>query len=331
MTDRHSAAAPLQFFRALAIMEKEAQPTYYGREPYWTPPVPAPAENAYLPVWNWVSPTLADMAPEGEELLTLDVNGAYLGAMGGVSIAHSHLTRTGAPMATPLPREVDPGYYLIRVPYWAFSGTIVSPLGDSSRLQTETEVWVAHPTLILLLELTETGALGGIDILDSWTAHTRTSFRAWTDRLKFSRSERLHAVAAAHPHGAPPKCQCPPCAAYSAFKDGYSAALSMMLTGDKCKTRRPDWTHAVLAQHAASQWRKAWRFTETGRPVVAMGHTDEITIFAADLQQALDRSKPPFRYDATGHRLGALKPKPHAAPITRPDTAAMVDDGGAIL
>lgn len=313
MTDRHTVS----MFPALRLMEKQLPPARYGREPYWRAPITPPSRDVYIPTWNWVG---VQEIPQDDELITLDANGAYLGALGAVRVAHSHLTNRGAPIGLPAPREVEPGYYLVKVPYWSFSGTIVSPLGDSSRLQTEDAVWVAHPTLVLLLELLEAGFLGDLHIFDSWTAQATCGFRAWVDRLKEIRVDLLGAVAAAHPTGAPQGCDCTPCATYSAFKEGYSAALSMMLTGDKCQTRRPDWAHAVYAQHAATQWRKAWRFTETGRPVIAMGHTDEITILRADLQYALDRPKPPFRLDPTGHRLGALKPK--AISTTLPTQAA---------
>lgn len=311
MTERHAVV----MFPALSLMERQLPPAYYGRPPYWRPPVPAPSHDAYTPVWNWSRP---GGAPEGERLLTLDTNAAWIGALSTVRVAHSHLTNSGAPMALPAPRDVAPGYYLIDIPHWAFSGTIVPPLGDSARLQTEHSVWVAHPTLVLLLELLEYGAIADVTIHDAWTAHTVTGFRAWADRLKEIRTDLLHQLAHAHPHGAPRDCECLPCASYGAFKEGYAAALSMMLTGEKCKTHRPDWTHAVYAQHAATQWRKAWRYTETGRPLISMGHVDELTILAADLSGALARPKPPFRYDPTGHRIGALKAKPAPAPAPAP-------------
>lgn len=325
MTDRHSVS----MFPALTLMERRLPPGRYGRPPFWRAPITPPSHDSYVPAWNWVG---IHEVPEGAELLTLDTNAAYLGALGTVTVAHSHLTQRGAPIGLPAPREVDPGYYLIKTPYWAFSGTIVSPLGDSSRLQSEDALWVAHPTLVLLLELHEVGAIGEVTIFDSYTAQTRCGFRAWVDKLKEVRSELLGTLARIHPHGAPHACECESCDRYSAFKEGYSAALSMMLTGEKCQTRRPDWVHAVYAQHAATQWRKAWRFTETGRPLIAMGHTDEITILRDDLEQALERSKPPFRFDPTGHRIGALKPKKVTTALpTRAEDEAFMDDATEIL
>src|SRR5690606_31918643 len=291
MTDRHTVttAEGRTMFRALHLLEKVTPPNRYDRPPYWKAPVTPASEDAYTPTWAWYG---IREVPAGAERMTLDTNGAYLGAAGGVTIAHSHLTHRGEPMALPEPRDVLPGYYRIAVPHWAFSGTIVSPLGDSSRVETEDTLWVAHPTLILLLELLEEGALGDLTILDSYTAQTTTSMRAWVARLKEHRTARLDALALEHPDGAPDDCTCEACESYGAFKDGYSAALSMMLTGQKCRTHRPDWTHAVLAQHAASQWRKACRITGCGVPVLAMGHTDELTIFRGDLDMLLMRPKP---------------------------------------
>lgn len=322
MTDRHS----VPMFPALSLMERHLPPTRYNRPPYWNAPITPPSADAYTPTWNWLRP---GGAPDGATLLTLDTNAAYLSALSTVKIAHSHLSRTGPLMALPEPRAVETGYYRITVPHWAFEGTIVSPLGNSARIHGEDTLWIAHPTLVLLLELIEYGALGDLTVHDSWTARTTTTFRVWVDRLREIRADLLAELATAHPHGAPDDCTCPPCDAYGAFKEGYSAALSMMLTGEKCKTRRPDWTHAVYATYAATQWRKAWRYTETGRPLIAMGHVDEITILAEDLTGALAKTKPPFRYDPTGHRIGALKPKPTATLPTQHTPAPQTTDTGA--
>ncbi|MFJ6530873.1 hypothetical protein ACIQMZ_37205 [Streptomyces longwoodensis] len=314
-------------FPALSRMERrpELQPRVFGREPYWRAPVTTASRDAYVPAWNWTSPTAPDVPPA--QRLTLDANGAYLGALGGIDVAHSHLTRRG-PVDYPIgPKEVLPGYYLIDVPYWPFSGTIVHPLGDSARLETESRVWIAHPTLILLLELQDQGVIS-VEILDSWNAQARTNLRKWQAHLKQVRAELLDAIEQAQTDAARAFHR----ARYDAFKEGYSAALSMMLTGEKCKTHRPDWTHAVHAQHAATMWRKGWRWTGAGYPIVSMGHTDELTVLAEDLAPAMSRPKPPFRYDPTGHALGAMKPKPTAtedAPTTAP--AAVLDTEGDVL
>lgn len=308
-------------YPALALMEKKLPPLRYGRPPYWRPPVAPISDRIRIPMWNWTSP---HELPEGAEALTLDVNGAYLGAIGGAVIAHGNLTNMGEWDYLPTPRQVPPGYYKITVPNWSFSGTIVNPLGQSA--DGETSVWIAHPTLVLLLELLEDGSIGDFGIIDSWTCAATTGFRAWTARLKVVRNQCLDAVDHAHPGGAPEDCECGACDRYGAFKEGYSAALSMMLTGEKCHTHRPDWAHAIYAQHAASSWRKAWRYTATGRTLLGMGRVDEITVVRHDLPGVLGMAKPPFRVDGSGRILGAFKhkatPTPPPAPRTTPAVTA---------
>lgn len=298
---------------ALRLLEKSTPPLYRGRQPYWTPAIPAPATECLIPSWNWRS--IHDV-PEGQETVTLDVNGAYLAGAGGARIAHSQLEHTGRPRPGQSldPRTLPPGYYRIMVPYWAFSGTIVSPLGDSPALDDPfASIWIAAPTLELLLELEDEGSLGGIEILDSYTATTCTDLRGWVERLKVVRNGHLDRIDGAQTDAARAAYK----AQYQAFKDGYSAALSMMLTGTKCRTRRPDWTHTVHARFAAATWRKAWRYGYTGSVVVAMGSTDQITVLKDELPAAMSRTQPPFRIDPTGRTLGHLKPKSTPTPPAR--------------
>lgn len=312
-------------FPALKVMERQAQPLKHGRAPYWRAPVTPASEAVYIPVWNWSAPT--DF-PAGEQEIVLDTNGAYLSAMGGVDIAHSQLEHSGSFRDNPRPREVGPGYYRIITPHWSFPGTIVSPLGDSARVQTEDQLWIKAPTLVLLLELEEAGHLGGLTITDSYTARIHTNFRSWATRLGSVRTECLDRIESAH------TAEQAAAAAdrYDAFKTGYSMALSMMLTGKRCATHRPDWAHTVYAQHAASQWRKAWRYT-FGFPLVSMGHVDEIAILATDLHEALERPKPPFRYDPTGRKLGAMKIKstgPIGGTVQQGDSVTLAGEDGDV-
>lgn len=294
-------------FPALNLMERQLPPLRHGRMPYWRAPVVKPSTEVYVPVWNWFT---SHAVPEGTPLVDLDANAAFLGAIGQATIAHSQLERMGAWENLPTPKSVPPGYYKITIPYWAFSGTCVHPLGDSALLQETDTVWVAAPTLVLLVELLDTGHLGEFAILDSYTAATTTKFTPWYNRLKSLREEVMMRRDHAHSNQViPPKCDCEACARYNAFKEGYSVALSMMLTGEHCQTHRPDWSHTVYAEHAATQWRKAWRYSFTGLPIVAMGAVDEITIMAADLHTVLARPRPPFRFDASGRAIGAFKAK----------------------
>ena len=294
-------------FPALSLMERDAPPVRYGRPPFWRAPVPAPAAAAFIPSWNWQR-SRADL-PDDAPTVTLDVNGAFLGAISHVPIAHCQLTRTGGMRGYPDHRALNPGYYKITIPYWAFGRDIVHPLGDSALLETEETVTVLAPTLQLLLELAGAGHIGPFEILDSCTATVHTNFRTWARHLSALRLERLDQVDIAHPSGRRPhKCPCTACVSYKSFKDGYSAAFSMMLTGEKCLTHRPDWSHTVYAQHAAAQWRKAWRYSSTHK-IVSMGHTDELRVLREDLDTAMMLARPPLRVDETGRNLGAFKTK----------------------
>lgn len=334
MTVSHSTESDqitdVRMFPALKVMECQTPPLKYGRPPYWRAPITPPSAEVYVPTWNWTSP---HDFPEGEAVTVLDVNAAYLSAMGSARIAHSHLKNTGAPAGLMEPKEsaVAPGYYKITVPYWAFEGTIVHPLGDSARVATETALWVAAPTLVLLLELADEGHLGWFEILDSWTADVVTDFRSWSERLRSIRGEYMDRIEMCQTEGQRRQ----EVARYDAFKTGYSAALSMMLTGEKCLTRRPDWAHTIYAQHSAATWRKAWRWTFTGRPLVAMGAVDEIAVLSGDVGDVIARPKPPFRYDASGRIPGSLKPKKATfigcEPLQRADSVALVEDGDDIL
>lgn len=319
-----SKARSIPMFPALSLLEKQLPPLRYSRQPLWRLPAEQQCDSVYIPAWNWTTP---HDYPEDVLVRTLDTNGAYLAAAGSATIAHSHLKRTG-PIAHLEPGEVMPGYYRIRVPHWSFSGTIVSPLGNSARVSSEEQLWVPAPTLILLLELDRDGYLGGITITDSLTAQLSTTFRTWVKRLQEIRSTLLDDLATA----ANDEDHARAGERYDAFKEGYSAALAMILTGTRCATKRPDWTHTVHAQHAASQWRKAWRYS-LNSAVIAMGDTDELTILESDFLAAVAAPKPPFRYDSSGRTLGAFKTKyagprtPSPVSATAPATPALDDDG----
>ncbi len=293
-------------FRALRLLEHVAPPSLYGRPPYWRAPVAPPSKPGVVlvPSWNWKRFEPAEV-PEGERAITCDINGAFLAASGSVEVAYSQLHNAGRLNPVDMdPRHVWPGYYKVTVPYWPFDATLVSPLGDSPRLAVEKHVWVAHPTLVLLLELFQEGSVGDLEIHEGWVAEKRCNFRAWNAKLKEVRNALLDERDAATTDEQREHFK----ARYEAFKEGYGAAFSMMLTGNGCKAHRPDWSHAVYAQHAATAWRKAWRLSAIG-PVLSMGDTDEITVLHSDLQRAITAPKPPVKWDDSGRLLGHLKEK----------------------
>lgn len=301
-----------RMFAALRILEHFTPPTVYGQAPYWRAPVSPPSAKAFVPSWNWTAGH--HELPVNDEPITCDYNGAFLSAIGSVEIAHGQLKHVEEIDPWDLdPRKVPPGYYLIDVFHWAFSGTIVSPLGTSELLKTTPQIWVTHPTLTLLLELLQEGTLGELVISEAWVTDRRTNFREWTKKLKTARTALLDNRDKADT----PQDIIAAQARYDAFKEGYGAALSMMLTGKRCRTKRPDWAHAVYGQHAATSWRKAWRFSAIG-PILSMGNTDEITVLKADLMKAIKLDKPPVRWDSSGRALGHLKEK---RPETNEDQA----------
>lgn len=327
MVDTETTENP-RMFQALRLLERIAPPTLYGHPPFWRAPITPPSRDVLIPSWNWMG-VHANEIPEDEQPITVDINGAFLAALGAVQVGHAQLVNMGPTDARNFagPRfetSVWPGYYRIEIVRWAFSGTLVSPLGDSARLETEGEVWVAHPTLILLLELLAENSIGDLIITDSYVVkdNRRCDFRAWSAKLKDARNKLLDDIQASHPDGRPEGCTCHACARYRAFKEGYGAAFSMMLTGEKCQTRRPDWAHAVYAQHAAAAWRKAWRLSAIG-PVLSMGAVDEITVLNSDLVKAVQKPKPPVRWDPSGRILGHLKEKKHE-PTTPPATDDLI-------
>lgn len=327
MTVSHSTeldAPEPRVFPALKVMERQTPPLKYGLTPYWRAPVVPASHEVYIPAWNWSSPM--DF-PEGESVTVLGVNASYLAAMSGdLQIGHSHLVHTGPYPHLPSKRQVRPGYYRITSPYWAFRGTIVHPLGDSARVETETDLWVAAPTLALLLELAEEGHLGWFEIIDSWTAEVATDFHAWAERLRSIRGECLDRIEMAQTETRRRQ----ELARFEAFEQGYTDALHAMLNGKGCLTWRPDWTHTIYAQRAAAMWRAAWRWTFTGRSLVAMGAVEDMAVLSRDIGDVIMRPEPPFRYDPTGRRPGALKPKKitfiSCQPAQRADQLVTVED-----
>lgn len=320
-----------RMFAALRILEKVTPPTLYGAEPYWRAPITVKPHEVHIPSWNWTADYR--QLDEGETPITLDCNGAYLAAIGSVEVAHGNLKHSGELDAWELePRRVLPGYYRIEAFNWPFDATIVHPLGNVRTYAHGTPVWVAAPTLVLLLELLGEGTIGHLIISDSFTCERRTNFREWNKRLKAARLGLLDQLAKADTEDAIAHAR----ARYQAFKEGYGAATSMMLTGAKCHTRRPDWTHAIQAQHAATSWRKAWRFS-AGAPLLAMGDTDTLTVIEADLRKLTLSTQPPVKLDPSGRTLGHYKkaePKqPAPAPDLGPDAPDFItgDDFGDIL
>jgi hypothetical protein len=282
-------------YKALAMLTDTHAPRVRGREPFWRPPVAPCAKDVHLPAWSWERPYNGG-AVRPDNTVSMDVNGAYLAACSSAVFAHGALEHTGADDVR------VPGYYLMTRHVWQ-SMDIVSPLG-TGHLTTD-RMWVAHPTALLLRQLTAEGYWPDATVHDSYTATDTMRLRRWTDAIQGDRAAALHARAAGVPGAAEQ---------YEAIKDGYSIAVQLMkgpAEGGKVKSKihRPDWYATVHAQHAASTWRKAWSSVLAGHGPVAMGSVDEVTWTVEDLAEIQFRAKPLFRVDHTGEQIGAFKIK----------------------
>lgn len=305
--------APGGELRALHHLQKNHIPSVYGATPYWRPKAPGIWRQVEEPEWNWSHPGREESAEVSGNVL-LDCNGAFLAPLSGTELAHGALLRTG-PIPTPGPRQVLPGYYLIGNLGWA-DPRIFSPLGQATM---PAQIWVAAPTLQLLLELAEGGHVRDITIYDSWTCDQKcrlTGWAAWLREVRLLAMDTDEERRRLYPVGWKPECA-------DAVKRGYSIAIQLMAhepkkgeNGEKGEERksgvfRPDWTHAIRAQHKANIWRKAWNCLQKDIPVLYMGNTDEVELPAWAVVHLIDmdRKIAPIKIDLTGRQLGSFKIK----------------------
>ena len=275
-------------YRALDMLHARYGPRLRGREPFWRPtPAPVSAE-VWEPRWTWRRPVTSG---DGTRIGTLDANGAFLGAICTVEVAHGALAHT--------PRRsfhrAVPGLWLIDWHPWNYADRIVSPLG--SRRDVE-RVWVTTPTMQLLENLCAEGVWPGLDVYDSWTCTDRCRLRAWGVHM---RDDRARAMA----HGDRPLV--------AAIKLGYSQAVTVMATSGAARVHRADWAQHIRGQHAASTWRKAWACINAGVRLGGMGAVDELSISWDDVERlraaAAYGTPAPLTLDQTGVALGAWKVK----------------------
>jgi hypothetical protein len=296
-------ARPL--YRALDMLTNDYAPTIKGREPFWRPRAAPVTDQVRVPAWDWTNPALDPDA----DLVTLDVNAAYLAALSSATFAH------GALIHDDTPHGQAPGFYLVDVHAWQ-DHRMPSPLGlqpvDAER------VWIAHPTLDVLQALSESeyGYWPDVRIYDAWTSPTSCRLRKWTSEVRDDRREAVRARNAAKladDHDAYAEAD----ADYEAIKLGYSQAVQLMRgpqEGEKTKSsvHRPDWYATIHAQHAANMWRRAWNCVQVGHGPAWMGATDAIRWTADDLRAIHVRCAPMLKMDQTGESIGTLK-------IRRPD------------
>lgn len=290
-------------YKAMDMLTGEHTPTLKGRPPFWRPKAPTVMGEVRLPTWDWERPRFDDRPPvPDDELVSLDINAAFLSACSSGVFAHGALEHTGDASL------LRPGLYLIDAHPWQ-EAEIVSPLGMQPL--DDDRIWVAHPTALLLDKLSRDGFWPGLQIHDAWTSATSCRLRKWTDAVKQDRADVIRARAQTTPGSA---ARIEVDARYKAVKDGYSIAVQLMkgpAKGAKAKSevRRPDWYATVHAQHAASMWRKAWSTVLAGHGPVAMGSVDELTYTADDLRELQFRAEPVLKIDPMGITLGTLSVK----------------------
>ncbi len=289
--------------RALNRLQHGFMPGSFGRTPYWTPKPPPCWRQVHEPNWAWRHPDHGQI-----DMVPLDCNGAFLAPLSGTEFARDALVQTGA-ISTPAVNQVLPGYYLINSAPWS-DPRIVSPLGQAPM---PAQVWVAAPTLQLLLELVASGSWLDITVFDSWTCDAKCRMSAWADWLK--RVRILAMDTDERDQRDYPGIK--PGQAAQMVKDGYSMAVQLIghipEKGKPVKSgvQRPDWHHAIRCQHKANVWRKCWNAVQAGLPILYMGDTDAIDIPAWGLPWLQEhapgmRHKPP-QIDLTGRRLGHFK------------------------
>lgn len=291
---------PRPLYRALDMLTDTYAPKVKGRPPFWRPRAAPCADQVRVPAWSWTRP---DLDPEAE-LVTLDVNAAYLAALSSATFAHGALVQDRAPDGR------APGYYLVDVHPWQ-DPRMPSPLG----LQPAdgTRVWIAHPTLEVLQALTESeeGYWPEVRIHDAWTSPTSCRLRNWTTVIRNDRAAAVRARTAAAGRG-DEAAYADADADYEAIKLGYSQAVQLMRgpqEGEKTKSsvHRPDWYATVHAQHAANMWRRAWNTVHIGHGPAWMGATDSIQWTADDLHAIRVRCAPMLKIDLTRESIGTLK------------------------
>jgi hypothetical protein len=294
-------------YRALSMLENEYTPLLRRRAPYWRPRPATCHRDIHLPAWNWVHP---DYSPElGMDLTVLDAIGAFVSAASSAAFAHGALDHTGA--LTDFDKL--PGYYRIDSHAWSDS-RIVSPLGSA---QLPDKLWVAAPTVELLMQLSAEGYWPGVRIHDSWTCPDKVRFREWATAVNNSRAAALRDVQDAEANGSEAE-QAEAHEWYEAVKTGYSMAVQLMrgpADGGTVKSavRRPDWHDTIHAQHAASTWRKVWKcVAEGGYNPVMMGSVDEVVWDTQEYGEIVNRGL--LKVDQSGVQLGAFKVKERIRP-----------------
>jgi hypothetical protein len=205
-----------------------------------------PARQATEVADNWTT----DRAPDpGRPFAHMfDMTTQHLSAAGAVTVAVNALRHRTRPLP---PEELsttnEPGYYRVTIPEAReLAGYLPHPAG---RYRPGDTVWVAHPTLDLLVRCAQTYRIMALpDVLEAWTAPGTRVFRAFAQRMSVALKE------AGASYGELDQTMMP------TLKQVYQSMTGLMETpgpgGAPRRIYRPDWSHAIKAQARVELWRK---------------------------------------------------------------------------
>ncbi|TDC20611.1 hypothetical protein E1265_21310 [Streptomyces sp. 8K308] len=297
-------------YKASDLLEKVHVPLLRKRPPYWQPKSPRVATQVITPGWNWRTPN-ADKTAPGREWVALDVNAAYLAAASSVNFAHGALERETGGGDFVNDYHKAPGYYLVDAHPWA-ARFMPSPLGMAD---LDGRVWLAHPTVEVLHQLSEAGYWPQVTIWDAYICRTWVRFRKWTQAIRDDRAAIIQRIIE-NPADDLARAR------YESIKTGYSIAIQMMVVppdpkGTPAEDRkkknhayRPDWYHTIRTQSRANFWRVGWKAHLAGCAPVSMSNTDEMTFTREDLDELQPGAAgSPIRFDRTGIQIGSFKVK----------------------
>jgi len=242
----------------MALLETTRKGARYDLVRY--PPMPdiliSPGPKRPDAIWE-ARPKWTRPAPPTEAVTALDVNGAYLAAMK----THLPLGQLEHSTGAPFDRK-RAGMHLITPPAWKEGHILPNPLGDREEAGP---LWIAEPTLRLLLRVADHGLCEPPTIHESWTSGSSESvLEKLRVTLATARKEALETgddVTETY------------------VKSMYAKFVSTL--GESNHNRaiyRPDWMHCIRTQaYSNLYWRAVKAFTN-GCQVIRVTGTDELHI-----------------------------------------------------
>jgi hypothetical protein len=201
---------------------------------------------------RWTRPT-----PAAEPVTALDVNGAYLAAFK----THLPLGRLQHSTGDQFDRK-RAGVHLITPPDWEWGHILPNPIGDRD---TPGPVWVAEPTLRLIIRVMEQGLCKAPVIHESWTSG---STEGLLEKMRVAlRTARQTAILEDDT------------VTLEYVKTLYSKFVSTL--GESNFNRaiyRQDWMHCIRAQAFANLYLRAMKAFQGGCGVIRVTGTDELHV-----------------------------------------------------